>query len=326
MMDFETPYMGRIAAYYNPAGSHADEAEAYLRQLADGKDEHGLVVEIFTTEPDHDGMVESLRQNVDEGDAVAVASGDGGTSRVLKGLLALGAENPTATLLGGNANDLAHMLHTAADLRKPGNIFLRGRQMPLRPLLVTATPPDGQPAEIYGFANWSAGASARAGQRYSDTEVRAHLHSLERGRFGSLARLIQEGRIAVNELRSAPPLTVTNNQGARRLVDINVSNGEREAKTIRFPLRILRDEAGVAEIKHPTVRSLVATLGNIACHRIARLGTDSRVEFMIETEGDVATQSDGEFVAFPSGTVFSVALADQTVNVYTTRRRYQKAA
>lgn len=315
----------RIVAFDNPGSSHAAEAEGYLSALAEKLRDDKLDFVCFPTEREPEANVEMMEQNLQAGDAVVIFGGDRTANLILSGLAKLRLPYPAAPLLGGNANDISHMLHTARNLRHPEQIFRHGRIVPLTPLEITIEMPDGATETVYSFANWSLGGSALGGSYFADTARRVGLQQLEHKKFGKLRRLAAESELAIQGLHDVDTTILSGDLEVDNLLDLSISNGPRMAKILPFTgIKLHRAEAGLIVTRRDRwdELSLAKTVARSALGRLVHLDTSTDLKFQAETGqgGPLIAQSDGEAYHLPSGSQLRVGLADRSVNVYTTRR------
>lgn len=137
-----------VNEYSSAAGSNLAR-----RQLGDLQETFGRrYVEVKTTGC-HDKDVEALQNNLQEGDALSVAGGDG-TNKVaieatLNGVLTGRIEQPIPILpLGlGNGNDMTWVINGKPGEISPTEMLARGRQVGIFPIQTVITHPDGQKEE-----------------------------------------------------------------------------------------------------------------------------------------------------------------------------------
>jgi hypothetical protein len=322
----------RIAGYYNPASTYADDAHASLLQLGERLGS-GTELLIYKTEPDVTGMMESLDANLEGCDAAVLAGGDGAAGDFLEGMQRRGSTVPTAITNGGRIVDLGHMLHTAEYLREPHRIFTEGDVRLLRSIVINVAPPDDKPYTERAFAYWSIGASGQLGGTYSDKETRERLKAMEEETplgLGELRRSCEEAKIAIDGLRRAPYLVVhENGADPKQIVDRNIPNGHREGGRLHLPIKLFpkkhgKDQAGMIDIRHPYFRSLTASVARLWLGQYVRVGEEQPVEFMVETPdgSDIQGQRNGDLTSYRSGSKFTVSLDPNGAPVFTTRRRY----
>lgn len=319
MIEVVSAQTERIAAYYIPVGEHAQEAQerAMLFQ-ANGHAYHNLGIQLHKTEADLASMMDSLQEHVDETTSVMLFAGDGSANNLLHAMWKLKWNNPVTMGLGGNANDLAHQLHTARKLKQPERIFVDGWNRPLHLLNITAKlPGTDEPEETVAAGYWGAGVSADGVRQITTPEFRNAVKDLP-----PMSRFIREASVIYSTLRHASHMTLCegNHSHPVQVVEFNVLNGSREAKTLHIPtMSLLRPEARATMVKNPNVRSMIMGLARAALHPVARIEADNSVTYMLESEEGILTQADGECKPYPSGTEFTFSLADSPLTIVTTR-------
>jgi diacylglycerol kinase family enzyme len=310
----------QVAAYYKPVGERAEDILAQAELFRTNCfSEYNVGVHLYPTEPDVAGTAESIQENVGEDTAIVVFAGDGSSHDMLEALVRLKSNTPVTAGPGGNACDLAHQLHTRQALRHPEQIIARGHQKELRPLRILAQRPDQTSAEeTFAFGYWGTRMSAEGVAAIATPEFRESVKDLS-----APARFLHEANIVYGALRRASTVTVRDGEHTRNIIELNVLNGSREAKTMHVPtVHLLRPRAHVTEIHHPNLPSLLIGLARATLRPLAVIEQGTELTYTLQTEdGDLPVQADGEVTHYPSGTVFTFSLGAQAVNAITTRGR-----
>lgn len=314
----------RLVVFHNPKSSNADATEISANLLKQRLAEVSMSVEITKTELWPDDMANKLGDKTREGDALAILSGDGGTSHFLSAVMAKEIESPVAILGGGQANDMAHMLHSRRQLARPLGLLTTpnatvGR---LHPLEISAQHAN-QKMSWLGFGYFGVGMTGVAAEHFNDPDLRAKMKEKN-----ALQRMLAETKGALASIDDAPTLSID----GEYLLERNFVNGFREAKHARFKgVDFLGPDAAVMPIpdrESAFGRRLAvalalkgAALGNITHLLNAVNGINLPRSFDVHsTTGEVPTQTDGEPQRFLSGTHFEVGISQRSVAVVTTRR------
>ncbi|HET8708742.1 MAG TPA: hypothetical protein VFL85_00505, partial [Candidatus Saccharimonadales bacterium] len=214
--------------------------------------------------------------------------------------------------------------HPNRQLKSPSRIFRESRLASLRPLEIITTMPGGETETRYGFANWTLGGSALAGTFFADKDQRVDMTTAEAKPFGKLRRLGLEYKLSIQALKEVDTIALHGDLSTDSLLDLSVSNGPRMAKLFHFhDLELLRPEAGliVSERRSEVHIDLSKFIAKSLMGRMTRIKPATIISFVAYTRqgGNLVVQNDGEAQAVPSGSSFTLSLADRSVPVYTTR-------
>jgi hypothetical protein len=323
------PPSEHVVAYYNPAGSQAEKAYGYAAEVQKLLGRSGAQVEIYETEPDAAGNLESFDAALEEKTAVIGFSGDGGQRNLFEGMrqfrkLHPENENVITAGLGGNACDLAHKLHDGTHLKNPARIFTDNAKTSighLPSIIVSAWPPgEDIPEEFRAFSYFGINLSGRINETLNSAA-----HKKEAGaRRTELGRMSLEAQVITKQLHETPYVMIGEPSERDQAVELMALNSGLVAKMLRVKLDPFDQEARMCRINNPTVRSLGAAVLRASYHPDLRLHPGDETSYQLfSTDGshEIPTQTDGDDTRYPSGTAFTIALSElnDTVPVLTTR-------
>lgn len=309
----------RLAVIYNPGNLTAQKYahyDALCRSV-----EHGIELSTYPSEPDVTGNLELLRANSfdDENCLWSVAGGDGTLSNVLGAAYLHRLRNPILVKPTGNANDIAHMLHSRRGFRQPLVELPSGRVQSLRPIRVTAVSASGDTSQQFAFAYFGLGISGIEAMAYNKKETRS-----VRAANGPILNRMSESVSVVRTLYGNSGFDITKateGSTAEHVYEHLFVNGSNMANTVRFRTGLFSDTIGRVELRNNNIFSLLRQVGKAALGRYELIShRDGEFRFGIQTDDlFVVGQRDGETSIHESGTSFSVRSADKTINVITTR-------
>ncbi len=318
----------RLVIFKNPFSSSAREAWPRTQRLMQAASELGMQAMVVATQADHEAMAETVSKETGEGDLLAVVSGDGGTSNFLRALWYSGNQSPVAVLGGGDANDLAHNLHTGRYLKHPVRMLRTNdsRIGQLHPLEVTVCSPDSVPVQDVAFGYFGLGYTAIVGGHFNSPEFRERIE----GR-GAVRRSWPQMGVVLGKAPEAPVLDIISDDGERALViERNFPNGEKEAKYARYRgMHSLLPKAGILDMplaegaeasRGQRYRTIIAGVGRAFLGRFDHFDALSPQAMTVRSSsGEIPTQIDGEATIYPNDSYFSVRVSQRSVSVLTTR-------
>lgn len=294
----------RFVVLANPASTNAKRVGKQVKAL-----ERADIVPVHVVETDRDPRrtSEQLARVLRAGDWLGIGSGDGMVNWAITN-----ANQPIAPLAGGNANDIANMLHTKAALRDPRHILEQGSVIPVHPLHFTITPPDGEPYTRLAAGYGSMGASALTAH-----EVNNHRGGLLR-KVSSAYKLYTASQ-AVRSLVAANEFKIEDASGMQKRYELVYANGSRMAEHFKWRTDLATPGAQEITVREKRFSQIASVIGRglLGYMQGEELSLGQERDFVIHD--DVFMQFDGEDVALAAGTRLQIGISPDPFDAVTTR-------
>lgn len=294
----------RFVVLANPASTNAKRIGRQVKEL-----ERADMVPIHVVETSRDPRhtSEHLARVLRAGDWLGIGSGDGMVNWAISHV-----NHPVAPLAGGNANDIANMLHTKAALRNPKQILEQGNVIPVHPLYFRVTPPDSEPYTRLAAGYGSIGASS----------LTAHEVNEHRGGPLRKVRPLYKAYTAIQALRSlaqADEFKIEDTSGIQKRYEMVFANGNRMAENFKWSADLATPGAQEITVKEKRLLQIANVIGR------GLLGHMHGEELTLGDERDfiihdnLVIQFDGEDVALSAGTRLQIGIAPDPFEAVSTR-------
>jgi len=293
----------RFVVLANPVSANARRIGRQVREL-----ERAAIVPVRVIETDRDSRRtrDALQKALREGDWLGIGAGDGTVN------LAIDSGVPVAPLAGGNANDIAHMLHTKQALRDPRHILERGQIVPVHPLYCRIGQPDDEPVARLAAGYISLGASGRAAHEINQS--RNHFLRSVPG-----ARKLYIGSQVCRGLARASEFKIQDDDGTYTRFESVFPNGDRMAEHLRWQSDITKPATQEVSIGDKRFLPVVTAIGRSLVGRLTgpALSVGDVRDFTVENE--VYLQTDGEAILLAAGTSLEIGVSPQPFAAVTTK-------
>jgi diacylglycerol kinase family enzyme len=297
--------LGRFVVLANPVSANARRIGRQVRELERSATVPVTVVE---TSRNPDRTRDTLRKILRDGDWLGIGAGDGTVN------LAVGAVNatPVAPLAGGNANDIAHMLHTSLALRQPRHILEQGQIVPVHPLYCRITQPDSETVTKLAAGYISLGASGRAA------------HEINQSRDNLLRKVpgLKKAYIGAQVFRGlmlASEFKMHDDTGTHIGFETVFPNGDRMAEHLRWQTDITDPASQEISIGTKGLLPIAAAIGRSLVGRLTgpELSLGDERSFTIQDEAYL--QTDGEAMALAAGTALQIGISAEPFYAVSTK-------
>jgi len=312
-LDFE-----RIVVSRNPASTRARQGHRVLDRLQEVF--AGRLHQVDTSE-DERTNVERLAELLRAGDVVVPVGGDSTVTQAA-GSVALRRDLgklPLLPLPFGHANQLALMLNSWFQYRRPVQILRRGKTVPIHPLLFSYPERPAEEARLALFTI-GIGLTGRAALRFDAPSFRTN-------RISSvpLLRKVPETVAVARALRETRPFSVD----GRRRIEVLIANGPRVAKHGRFGVGLPLQSFALFELADKRPSTLVPVFARFVVQSVqpAEVRSDASLTLSIEPiDGEaIFAQFDGHPFVVEPGEIVITRVADPLYAVTTRRSLYADA-
>jgi diacylglycerol kinase family enzyme len=295
-LDFE-----RIIGARNPASTRARQSHRVVAHLQEVFGDRFHLVE---TSENERATVESLAELLREGDMVVPIGGDSTASQAA-GAISLRQDLlkvPLLPLPFGHANQLAFMLNSWMQYRRPVRLFRHGKTIPIHPMYLHRSDRNGESARLALFTI-GLGFTGQAAAMFDSPRFRTHpLSSVP------VLRKVPEAAIVLRALQGARPFR---KNGGQRF-EVLVANGPRVAKHGRFRVALPQRSFALFELESTRPTRLIPVFIRFIAQSVqaAEILSDTALAFSVEAidgeeiygqaDGQPFTVRTGEIVIAPS--------------------------
>ncbi|HSD56064.1 MAG TPA: diacylglycerol kinase family protein [Candidatus Saccharimonadales bacterium] len=228
--------IGRVVILENPACTGAQSVARERIEELEASRYAGNILRL-TTHVEGERTVDLLRSNLEEGDALCIAGGDGTVRQGLTAVMTpelVPLQVPLVPMWCGNGNDLAHMLNGRP---KPlSGVLEQGKIAPVRSIRALIQDERGTREELASIYS-EVGAGAIGAERLNDKNHRARrLYKY------ALGRIAYEVPTLLGSFAEAQLFDIEEDGQLRQIYDIAVANGSRMAKFARLPVNLFDEK------------------------------------------------------------------------------------